>query len=46
MCQRGKTELDNLPGSLTNRSVDGRGQCGQVKGQDRLSAGGQQLLAV
>lgn len=46
MCQRGETELDNLPGSLTNRSMDGRRECGQVKGQDRLSAGGQQFLAV
>lgn len=46
MCQRGEAELDDLPGALTNRSVDGRGQCGQVKGQDFLGAGGEQLLAV
>lgn len=44
--QRGKTELDDLPGGLANRSVDGRGERGQVKAQDRLRAGGQQLLAV
>ena len=46
MCQRGEAELDDLPSALTNRSVDGRGQRGQVKGQDFLGAGGEQLLAV
>lgn len=46
MGQRGEAELDDLPGALAHRAVDGGRQGGQVEGQHGLGAGGQQLLAV
>lgn len=44
--QRGEAQLHDLPGALADRRVDGGRQSGQVKGQDSLGGGGQQLLAV
>lgn len=46
MSQRGEAQLHDLPGALADRRVDGGRQRGQVKGQDSLGGGGQQLLAV
>lgn len=46
MSQRREAQLHDLPGALADRRVDGGCQRGQVKGQDSLSGGGQQLLAV
>lgn len=46
MGQRSEAELNDLPCALVDLTLNLRGQCGKVKGQDGMCARGQRVKTV